>query len=491
MAATPSGNGYWMADDDGDVFVAGDATVYGNRASDVDDVAAFAARPQGDGYWMATRTGDDRELRPGPGLPGRERQAVAPDHHPGLDGRRRRAWMAGIDGGVFTFGDAGFFGSMGGKRLNQPIVGMAPTPSGRGYWLVASDGGIFSFGDAGFFGSTGGMHLSAGGRHGRHAERRRLLDGGLRRRDLRLRRRQVLRLHGRHPPQRPGAGHAGPARSAGDDPRPGRQRPARHAQHRPAPRPHPASPDTAGGHPGRRRRHRRLRQRPGDLHGGGHRQAARRHSPRPLTVVSPPATTPTTAARATEFANCYDPTWGRYKARTRPAPGNHEYGTSGAAGYFNYFGPAAGDARPGLVQLRPRRLARHRPQQQLRVGRRLRRRHPPGAVAPGRPGRQRQPAAPLASGTTPGSAPGRSHGNDTEVGPFWDALYDDGADLVLNGHDHVYERFAPQRPDGTADPAYGIREIIVGTGGAQLLRRSASPQPNSQVRTPPPTACSS
>jgi SpoIID/LytB domain protein len=69
-------------------------------------------------------------------------------------------WLVASDGGIFTFGDAGFFGSTGSLKLNQPIVGMAPTPSGLGYWLVASDGGIFTFGDAGFFGSTGGVRLN-------------------------------------------------------------------------------------------------------------------------------------------------------------------------------------------------------------------------------------------------------------------------------------------------------------------------------------------
>ena len=59
------------------------------------------------------------------------------------------------DGGVFTFGDANFYGSTGNIHLNKPIVGMAATPSGHGYWLVASDGGVFSFGDAAFHGSTG------------------------------------------------------------------------------------------------------------------------------------------------------------------------------------------------------------------------------------------------------------------------------------------------------------------------------------------------
>jgi SpoIID/LytB domain protein len=69
-------------------------------------------------------------------------------------------WLVATDGGIFTFGNAGFYGSTGGMRLNQPIVGMAATPDGDGYWLVASDGGIFTFGNAGFYGSTGGTTLN-------------------------------------------------------------------------------------------------------------------------------------------------------------------------------------------------------------------------------------------------------------------------------------------------------------------------------------------
>jgi hypothetical protein len=72
----------------------------------------------------------------------------------------RGTWVADVNGSVYAFGDAPFFGSMGGQRLNRPIVGMASTPSGRGYWLVATDGGIFSFGDASFHGSTGAMRLN-------------------------------------------------------------------------------------------------------------------------------------------------------------------------------------------------------------------------------------------------------------------------------------------------------------------------------------------
>ncbi|MHB1534353.1 MAG: serine hydrolase [Acidimicrobiales bacterium] len=69
-------------------------------------------------------------------------------------------WLVAADGGVFNFGDAGFFGSMGAVSLNQPVVGMAATPSGQGYWLVAADGGVFNFGDAGFFGSMGAVSLN-------------------------------------------------------------------------------------------------------------------------------------------------------------------------------------------------------------------------------------------------------------------------------------------------------------------------------------------
>ncbi|MGH9282293.1 MAG: hypothetical protein ACRD0S_05095, partial [Acidimicrobiales bacterium] len=69
-------------------------------------------------------------------------------------------WMVAADGGVFAFGDAVFRGSSGGVRLAQPVVGMAPTPSGKGYWLVARDGGVFAFGDATFFGSTGALTLN-------------------------------------------------------------------------------------------------------------------------------------------------------------------------------------------------------------------------------------------------------------------------------------------------------------------------------------------
>jgi len=66
-------------------------------------------------------------------------------------------WMVASDGGIFSFGDAGYYGSTGAIPLNQPIVGMVATSDGAGYWLAASDGGVFAFGDAPFFGSLGGL----------------------------------------------------------------------------------------------------------------------------------------------------------------------------------------------------------------------------------------------------------------------------------------------------------------------------------------------
>jgi peptidoglycan/xylan/chitin deacetylase (PgdA/CDA1 family) len=78
-----------------------------------------------------------------------------------LDAQSNGYWMTAADGGVFSFGDAGFYGSMGGKTLDAPVVGMAATPNGGGYWLVGADGGVFSFGDAGFYGSMGGQVLDA------------------------------------------------------------------------------------------------------------------------------------------------------------------------------------------------------------------------------------------------------------------------------------------------------------------------------------------
>ncbi|MCZ7573200.1 MAG: right-handed parallel beta-helix repeat-containing protein [Ardenticatenaceae bacterium] len=180
-----------------------------------------------------------------------------------------------------------------------------------------------------------------------------------------------------------------------------------------------------------------------------------------------------------QFNDCYDPTWGRHKARTRPAPGNHDYHTPGASGYFNYFGAAAGEPDKGyysydlgdwhIIVLNS---------ECREVG---------GCAGDSPQGRWLQadlaanPAVcTLAYWHTPRFSSGR-HGNSSAVAAFWQILYDADADVVLNGHDHDYERFDPQNPDGVADPARGIRQFVVGTGG-KGLRPFETIQPNSEVR---------
>jgi hypothetical protein len=164
----------------------------------------------------------------------------------------------------------------------------------------------------------------------------------------------------------------------------------------------------------------------------------------------------------TEYNNCYAPqtTWGRHKARTRPSPGNHDYVTAGAAGYFGYFGAAAGDPAKGyysydlgdwhIIALNSNitRAAGSAQEVWLRAD----------LAANAK-------SCTLAYWHHPRFSSGFEHGNDTSVEPFWQALYDYNADVVLSGHDHDYERFAPQTPTGVADAARGIREFIVGTGG--------------------------
>ncbi len=162
---------------------------------------------------------------------------------------------------------------------------------------------------------------------------------------------------------------------------------------------------------------------------------------------------------ATDYSQCYDPTWGRQKARTRPAPGNHEYNTSGAAPYYAYFGANAGPAGLGyysydlggwhLISLNSNiaMSAGSAQEQWLRAD--LAANTKQCVLAYWHPPR-------FSSG---------SHGSSTAPQPLWQALYDYNADLVISGHDHNYQRFAPQTPAGAADQARGIREFVVGTGG--------------------------
>ncbi len=186
-----------------------------------------------------------------------------------------------------------------------------------------------------------------------------------------------------------------------------------------------------------------------------------------------------------QFEASYEPSWGELKEITRPVPGNHEYDTPGAAGYFDYFngvGVADGAAnRRGrgyysfdvgdwhLIALNSNCTA-------------------VGGCKEGRPQNDWLEADLTANPATcvlaywhhPRFSSGAEHGSLARTGPFWDDLHAAGADLVLSSHDHLYERFAPQNPRGVADPE-GIRQFVVGTGGNSLLGFSET-APNSEVR---------
>jgi len=181
---------------------------------------------------------------------------------------------------------------------------------------------------------------------------------------------------------------------------------------------------------------------------------------------------------ASEYSTYYDPTWGRHKARTRPSPGNHDYETSGASGYFNYFCPnSANCSFPGgtkppyysynlgnwhLISLNSEQINSSQLtwlQDDLAT-------HSDSCI--------------LAYWHRPRFTSGTSAGIQLDVQPFWDVLYAAKADVVVNGHEHSYERFAKMNASGSADPN-GIRQFVVGTGGIVNVG-FGSLMPNSEVR---------
>jgi hypothetical protein len=184
---------------------------------------------------------------------------------------------------------------------------------------------------------------------------------------------------------------------------------------------------------------------------------------------------------ASEFSSCYGPTWGRFKSRTRPTPGNHDYNTAGASGYFDYFNGVG--AQSGLAGDRSRGYysfdlgAWHvvvlNSECEATTGLWLK-----GGCAAGS-AQETWFKADLAAHATaatnniivtwhkPRFSSSTEHGNSTHMQNFWQLAYAGGVDLVLNGHSHNYERFAPVNATGAADPtAFGVPEIVVGTGGA-------------------------
>lgn len=210
-----------------------------------------------------------------------------------------------------------------------------------------------------------------------------------------------------------------------------------------------------------------------------------------------------------DYLACYDPTWGRHRRRTRPAAGNHEYITPGALGYFTYFGKRSafplgyysynvGSWHVVVLNSTPQVYACY-PPEVTEVVRDPRWPAPqlenePTSAALGRlcAGDVAQQAWLIDDLATHGAYrctvayfhhprfSSGNHGNHYQMQRIWDIMYAHGVDVVLSGHDHEYERFAPQNPDGVHDPAFGIREIVVGTGGA-TLRTGNERIPNSEV----------
>jgi calcineurin-like phosphoesterase family protein len=179
---------------------------------------------------------------------------------------------------------------------------------------------------------------------------------------------------------------------------------------------------------------------------------------------------------ATQYAQCYEPTWGRHKARTKPAPGNHDYNTSGATGYYGYFGDLAGPAGQGYYSfdLGDWHLVSLNSEVSMSAGSAQETWLRADLAATSKP-------CILAYWHKPRFSSGTNHGSLSSAEPLWQALYDVHADIVLGGHEHNYERFAPQTPTGAADPSNGIREFVAGTGGESHYNDEGTPLPNSEV----------
>jgi hypothetical protein len=188
-----------------------------------------------------------------------------------------------------------------------------------------------------------------------------------------------------------------------------------------------------------------------------------------------------------EFRDCYNPSWGVQKARTMPSVGNHEYYTAGASGYFGYFGNVASPTEPGCTVNCKGYYSYDLGSWHVvvlnsncdKVG-------GCGAGSPQeqwlRKDLQDHPSACTAAYFHHPRFSSSGIGNNSAMMPFWKALYEAGVEVVLNGHAHNYERFAPQTADGQLDQAQGIREFVVGTGGRSLNKFVTPYQNNSEVR---------
>jgi len=178
-----------------------------------------------------------------------------------------------------------------------------------------------------------------------------------------------------------------------------------------------------------------------------------------------------------EFANCFHPTWGAFKDRIFPTIGNHEYYTIGAEGYFDYFGAQAGPDRRGyysfdyagwhFISLNSILDVTPQSEQYLWLTSDL--------------AKSKDSLCTIALWHYPAFNSGAQYGSVLAMRPFFDALYNAGVEMLFSGHDHLYERFAPQKADGTPDPARGVRQFVIGTGG-HTLNPFGTPLPNSEFR---------
>jgi Calcineurin-like phosphoesterase len=181
-----------------------------------------------------------------------------------------------------------------------------------------------------------------------------------------------------------------------------------------------------------------------------------------------------------DYARCFHPSWGRHKARMRPTPGNHEYHSRNAAPYYEYFGAAAGELGKGyygytvgswqVIALNSNCGAIGGCSASSPQGRWLRARL------------QANRARCTVAYWHHARFSSGDHGNDDDVQGLWQVLYDANADVILSGHDHDYERFAPQTPSGALNRARGIRQFVVGTGGANLRPFGSDVARNSEVK---------
>ncbi len=195
----------------------------------------------------------------------------------------------------------------------------------------------------------------------------------------------------------------------------------------------------------------------------------------PTGTVAPLGDNAYSNGSTTDYANCYQPTWGRHLARTKPAVGNHEYQTPDATGYFAYFGSKAGDPSKAYysydlgswhIIVLNSNIAHDAGSAQVQWLR---------SDLQANSGK----SCTLAYWHHPRFSSG-THGNDSREAAFWETLYAEDVDVIITAHDHSYERFAPQTPDGVANDSRGIRSFVVGTGGTGL-RTLGTVKANSQV----------